>query len=283
VQRCGRLGLVKYAFEGMELDIAAFELRRGATSIPMEPQVFDVHCYLVQHRDRVVPKEELMDQLWGGRFVSETAVTSRIKQARRALGDDGQAQRLIKTLHGRGYRFVAPTREGEDGSSPPTASGQLEPALSRRPLPVHYTTSDGLSIAYQVTGGGELDIVLISGFASHLDLDWGDPRHAHFLDRLGRLGRLGLSRRRGVVGVTEQRRLAQVLPARRHRRGPGLLLRLRLGRGRRPAGPPDEIQQGGDRHLQREHHPQEHRDVAAHRADATRVSPTGTGSVGFRL
>ena len=49
-----------------------------------------------------------MDELWGGRFVSETAVTSRIKQARRALGDDGQSQRMIKTLHGRGYRFVAP-------------------------------------------------------------------------------------------------------------------------------------------------------------------------------
>ena len=51
---------------------------------------------------------------------------------------------------------------------------------------MHYTTSDGLSIAYQVTGGGDRDLVLISGFVSHLDHDWFDPRHAHFLDRLGR-------------------------------------------------------------------------------------------------
>ena len=98
---------MKFAFEGLELDLAVFELRRDGVPVPMEPQVFDVLAYLVQHRDRVVAKEELMDQLWGGRFVSEAAVTSRIKQARRALGDDGQSQRMIKTLHGRGYRFVA--------------------------------------------------------------------------------------------------------------------------------------------------------------------------------
>ena len=73
----------------------------------MEPQTFDVLAYLVAHRDRVVPKDELMDAVWGGRFVSEAAVTSRIKQVRRAVGDDGQAQRVIQTVHGRGYRFVA--------------------------------------------------------------------------------------------------------------------------------------------------------------------------------
>ena len=102
------------AFAGMELDAARFELRRNGTPVPMEPQAFDVLVYLVQHRDRVVAKEELMDQIWGGRFVSETAVTSRIKQIRRALGDDGRVQNLIKTSHGRGYRFVAEVREVHD-------------------------------------------------------------------------------------------------------------------------------------------------------------------------
>ena len=132
-----------------------------------------------------------MDAVWGGRFVSETAVTSRIKQVRRALGDDGQAQRLIRTVHGRGYRFVADV--------PDTASRRHAAGVSRarrrastdggeEDRPVRYTVSDGLHIAYQVTGGGDLDIVLISGFVSHLDLDWGDPRHAHFLDRLGSHG-----------------------------------------------------------------------------------------------
>ena len=79
------------AFGGRaRVDLTVFELRRDGVSVPVEPQAFDVLLYLVRHRDRVVAKEELMDEVWGGRFVSETAVTSRIKQVRRALGDDGR-------------------------------------------------------------------------------------------------------------------------------------------------------------------------------------------------
>ena len=114
--------------DALELDTALFELRRDGRQVPMEPQAFDVLTYLVAHRDRVVSKEELMDAIWGGRFVTEAALTSRIKQVRRAVGDDGHAQQLIRTVHGRGYRFVAPLRdEGADwfhttGSSCTTAS-----------------------------------------------------------------------------------------------------------------------------------------------------------------
>jgi DNA-binding winged helix-turn-helix (wHTH) protein/pimeloyl-ACP methyl ester carboxylesterase len=180
------------AFDGgLELDTALFELRRGGQPVPMEPQAFDVLAYLVAHRDRVVAKEELMDAIWGGRFVTETAVTSRIKQVRKAIGDDGQAQRVIRTLHGRGYRFVAPVEASEA-----RVPGAREPTGAT--APVRYTVSDGLHIAYQVTGGGDLDIVLISGFASHLELDWADPRHAHFLDRLGAMGRLIRFDKRGT-------------------------------------------------------------------------------------
>ena len=172
------------AFGGdLEFDPALFEVRRGGVPVPLEPQAFDVLAYLVSHRDRVVPKEELMDGVWGGRFVSETAVTSRIKQVRRALGDDGHSQRMIRTQHGRGYRFVAPVEAR---------------AVLRATEPIRYTVSDGLHIAYQVTGGGPLDIVLISGFVSHLELDWADPRHAHFLQRLGSFGRLIRFDKRGT-------------------------------------------------------------------------------------
>ena len=141
---------VVFAFEGLELDLAAYELRRGSSPVPMQPQAFDVLVYLVRHRDRVVPKEELMDEVWNGRFVSESAVTSRIKQARRALGDDGQSQRMIRTLHGRGYRFVADVAEhgfAGEATSPPTVADAAAP-------PVQYTISDGLNIAYQVTWRG---------------------------------------------------------------------------------------------------------------------------------
>jgi pimeloyl-ACP methyl ester carboxylesterase/DNA-binding winged helix-turn-helix (wHTH) protein len=184
------------------LDEEVYELRRGDATIPMEPQAFDVLVHLVRNRDRVVPKEELMDAVWGGRFVSETAVTSRIKQVRRALGDNGQEQRAVRTVHGRGYRFVAPVAEGVEAptaADSPRAPGDDGPVVpAGLAAPVRYTVSDGLHIAYQVTGGGPLDIVLISGFVSHLDLDWGDPRHAYFLDRLGSMGRLIRFDKRGT-------------------------------------------------------------------------------------
>jgi pimeloyl-ACP methyl ester carboxylesterase/DNA-binding winged helix-turn-helix (wHTH) protein len=173
------------AFEDLELDLSRVELRRAGLRIPVEPQVFDVLAYLVNHRDRVVPKEELMDKVWGGRFVSETAVTSRIKQARQAIGDNGKAQRLIRTVHGRGYRFVGLAREAV--SAPPP-----------RHWPLQYAVSDGLQIAYQVSGGGGRDILLVAGFVSHLELDWADPRHAGFLDRLGTFGRLIRFDKRGT-------------------------------------------------------------------------------------
>ena len=73
----------------------------------MEPQVFDVLDVPGQHRSRMVPKEELLDEIWGDRFVSESALTSRIKAARQATGDDGDAQRIIRTVRGSGYMFVA--------------------------------------------------------------------------------------------------------------------------------------------------------------------------------
>jgi DNA-binding winged helix-turn-helix (wHTH) protein/pimeloyl-ACP methyl ester carboxylesterase len=181
--------IVGLAFDdGLVLDTALFELRRNGRIVPIEPQTFDVLTYLVSHRDRVVPKEELMDAVWGGRFVTEAAVTSRIKQARRAMGDDGRDQRLIRTVHGRGYRFVA------DVSPDRVDEGSLAGVTS----PIRYTLSDDLHIAYQVTGGGETDLVLISGFISHLELDWADPRHAHFLDRLGSMGRLIRFDKRGT-------------------------------------------------------------------------------------
>jgi DNA-binding winged helix-turn-helix (wHTH) protein len=170
---------------GLELDETLFELRRDGHALRLEPQAYDVLVHLVRHRDRVVPKEELMDAIWGGRFVSETAVTSRIKQVRRVLGDDGRAQAMVRTVHGRGYRFVGHVDD-------------VSPAQGSPRAPVRYTVSDGLHIAYQVTGQGPIDLVLISGFVSHLDLDWDDPRHVRFLDGLGSMGRLIRFDKRGT-------------------------------------------------------------------------------------
>src|SRR6476469_4944462 len=98
--------MVKYAFEEWVLDTLSREVRGVDAAVPLEPQVFDVLAYLVEHHDRVVPKDELFDRIWGHRFVSDAALITRVMAARKAVGDDGRAQRLIKTVHGHGYRFA---------------------------------------------------------------------------------------------------------------------------------------------------------------------------------
>ncbi|HWE46107.1 MAG TPA: winged helix-turn-helix domain-containing protein [Caulobacteraceae bacterium] len=100
-----------YEFEGYRLDTAKHELVSPAGDpLPLEPQVFALLTLLIEHRERMVGKDEIIDRIWRGRIVSEAAVASRIKSARHAIGDDGRAQRLIRTLHRRGFRFVAEVR-----------------------------------------------------------------------------------------------------------------------------------------------------------------------------
>jgi predicted ATPase/DNA-binding winged helix-turn-helix (wHTH) protein len=111
-----------YVFDECLFDVDAYELRRDGEAVHVEPQVLDVLRYLVENADRVVSKAELLDNIWGDRFVSETALTSRIKAARRAVGDDGRAQRVIRTVHARGYRFVA-TLDDHVGAPPVPAGG----------------------------------------------------------------------------------------------------------------------------------------------------------------
>src|SRR5215469_5290612 len=113
-------------FGDCELSVERIELRRAGQIVDMEPQVFDVLAYLLRHRERVVPKTELLDQIWGNRFVSESALSSRIKSARRAVGDTGRDQRIIKTVYGRGYRFVAEVIEKPRFGGP--AHGKAAPA-----------------------------------------------------------------------------------------------------------------------------------------------------------
>ena len=94
-------------FADCELDLSLHELRREGERVHVEPQVFDVLAHLARRRGVLVTKEELLDEVWGDRFVSESALSSRIKAARQATGDDGRAQRVIRTVHGRGFTFVA--------------------------------------------------------------------------------------------------------------------------------------------------------------------------------
>ena len=96
-----------YSFAGCVLDVDAYELRRAGEVVAVEPQVFDLLRHLVEHPGELLTKDRLLDEIWGDRFVSESALTSRIRSARLAVGDDGRRQEIIHTVHGRGYRFVA--------------------------------------------------------------------------------------------------------------------------------------------------------------------------------
>jgi DNA-binding winged helix-turn-helix (wHTH) protein len=112
-------------FAGHELDLRRRELRRGGQVVPVEPQVYDLLVHLVRNHDRVVSKDELLDTIWNGRFVSVAALSSRINAARKAIGDDGDRQALIKTIHRRGFRFIGAVRQA--------AGDPTEAALPERP------------------------------------------------------------------------------------------------------------------------------------------------------
>lgn len=115
-------------FGDYELDLARFELRRGGVRVRVQPKVLDLLVYLLRNRERVVPKEELLDAVWEGVAVSETALTHAVKEARRAVRDDGSRQTVIQTVRGRGYRFVAPV---EDDPEESFAGAQGEPFVGR--------------------------------------------------------------------------------------------------------------------------------------------------------
>jgi TolB-like protein/Tfp pilus assembly protein PilF len=115
-------GLLPFYFEDQKLDPEKGELSRRGQSVVVEPKVFDLLVYLIENRDRLVSKDDLILRLWGGRSISDSAVTSAINAARTAIGDNGRDQRLIRTSSRKGFRFV-----GLVGLSKPVDAGQQEP------------------------------------------------------------------------------------------------------------------------------------------------------------
>ena len=120
-----------YRFGPFELDMGKVELRAGGEPCPVEPQVFALIAFLVENRERLVSRDELIEKIWDGRVVSDAAVSSRVKSARQALGDDGREQRYIRTLHRRGFRFVAQVSPAGDSGAPAVpGSGTADAAIS---------------------------------------------------------------------------------------------------------------------------------------------------------
>jgi TolB-like protein len=126
---------VQFLFADHTLDIARRELRRGADPIAVEPQVFDLLTYLVENRDRVVSKDDLLASVWRGRIVSDSTVTSRINAARKALGDSGEDQKLIRTVARKGLRFVGAVRAHSNGGATTRPAGPPPDQLHEKPYP----------------------------------------------------------------------------------------------------------------------------------------------------
>jgi DNA-binding winged helix-turn-helix (wHTH) protein/tetratricopeptide (TPR) repeat protein len=152
VRAAGALNLL-YIFDNYALDPDRRELRSGATLVAMEPQVFDLLVHLIRRREHVVSRDELIEEIWGGRIVSESALSTRINAVRSAIGDSGIEQRLIKTLPRKGVRFVGDVREERKPSEVAFASSSERSAVET--IDVHQATESPL--AWQVPGTEMID------------------------------------------------------------------------------------------------------------------------------
>ena len=183
---------VRYLFGDTVLDTTRYSLYRNDEPQHVEPQVFDVLAHLVENRDRVVSKNELLDQVWGHQFVTESALTTRIKQLRQAVGDTGKDQRVVQTIHGRGYRFIATVQE-----VPRTRwSGRVLEVPEELRQDIRFCTADdGTRLAFATIGTGP-PLVRAAHWITHLDYDWQSPVWRHWL--------VGLAHNRTLVRYDER-------------------------------------------------------------------------------
>lgn len=118
-------------FGVFEIDIARFEFRASGKQVSVEPKVFDLLVYLAGNNDRTVSKEEIFAEIWNDRIVSDSALSSQIKAVRKVVGDDGTSQHTIRTVHGRGFRFVAPVETGQRADADaPSVSVDVDPLIA---------------------------------------------------------------------------------------------------------------------------------------------------------
>ncbi|WP_229715464.1 alpha/beta fold hydrolase [Mangrovihabitans endophyticus] len=181
-----------YRFNEYELDTHRHQLRRAGEPVHVEPRALDLLCHLVEHRDRVVPKNELLDEVWGDRFVSEAALTTGLRTARLAVGDTGSQQQMIRTVHRRGYQFVGPTTvlAATSGAGAVPVLRPSAPVTGADRQVIRFCRSDDATrIAYATVGSGP-PLLKAANWMTHLDLEWTTPVWSHWLSGLARNRRL---------------------------------------------------------------------------------------------
>ncbi|MEM7635075.1 MAG: alpha/beta fold hydrolase [Pseudomonadota bacterium] len=173
---------MKYFFDSFVLDTALRELSNEGGAVKIEPKVFELLLHLVENRDRLISKDELVTSVWEGRFISDAAVSSALRSVRKALGDDGKSQRYVRTIHGHGFRFVAAiveTGSTHERTTPDNAVSDEPPNQDIR----FCHSADGTRLAYATAGFGA-PLVKAANWLSHLEFDWQSPVWKHFFNEL---------------------------------------------------------------------------------------------------
>lgn len=172
---------MRFAFAHCELDLDAHSLCLSGVALHVEPQVFDLIACLVRARGKLVSYDDLVAEVWNGRIVSDATMAARISMARKAVGDDGKRQGVIRTVPRRGVQLVVPVTEVRDNLQVGLRATRQE---RNRSQIIRYTTSkDGTGIAWAECGDGP---ALLRGghWLGHLEHDWSSPVWRPLLDRL---------------------------------------------------------------------------------------------------
>ncbi|MCR9213576.1 MAG: alpha/beta hydrolase [Proteobacteria bacterium] len=171
---------MKYKFGSFELNIRNQQLLCDGVPINIEPQVFDLLAYLAENADTLVTQDDLIESVWRGRIVSDSAISARISAARAAVGDSGSRQEIIKTIPRKGFRFIAEVKKSSELSEKEAVRSNGANAQK-----VRYCTSfDGTRIGYATTGKGQ-PFVRTGHWLTHLEHDWQSPLWRPILDELG--------------------------------------------------------------------------------------------------
>lgn len=169
---------MRYTFFNCVLDTDRHLLFRDGEPVKTEPQVFDLLHLLVRHAGMLVTRDQIIDEIWNGRIVSESSISARTNAARTAVGDTGKQQAVIKTVTRRGLQLVAPVATDDEAISAP-------PSLHDDRQRVRFAKSpDGSKIAYATSGSGPR-IMRAGHFLTHLEMDWTSRIWRPYLDALG--------------------------------------------------------------------------------------------------